>query len=74
MTNIDNRKFEELDALNVRNGFTFSVWRARCARLLGWLLQPGDEILYLNTHLRRDAGIDATDVEREKIRRAPLIR
>lgn len=74
MTNIENRKFEELDALNARNGFSFSAWRARCARFLGGLFQSGDEILYLNAHLRRDAGIDEIDVEREKIRRAPLIR
>ena len=74
MTNIENRKFGQLDALKARHIASFSVWRARCTRLLGWLLQPGDEILYLNTHLRRDAGIDEIDVEREKIRGAPLIR
>lgn len=74
MTNIEDRKFADLDVTNARNGFAFSVWRARCVKLLGWLFQPGGELQYLNAHLRRDAGIDEIDVEREAIRRAPLIR
>jgi hypothetical protein len=74
MQTIDDYKYEIVEIPNA-NTVTIKSQLARiCVKVARYVFQPRYDPSHLSQHLRRDAGIDELELERETIARAPLIR
>ena len=74
MHTIDDHKFEIFET-RIANTFTNGSESFRkCVKAVTSVFQPRCNLNHLSQHLRRDAGIDELELERNTIARAPLIR
>jgi len=71
---ISYRKGEAYETLPAEFSFTSSLLVQKCIKAFSFAFRPSCDLIHLNPHLRRDAGIDELGLERLTIVRAPLIR
>ena len=73
MKTISYRKVEALETLPAEFSFTRSLLVQTCIKAFSCAFRPRCDLIHLNQHLRRDAGIDELELERLTIVRASLI-
>ncbi|MGI9351770.1 MAG: hypothetical protein ACR2O3_09425 [Rhizobiaceae bacterium] len=69
-----NHKFEILDSPLAGINLNIVEQIHKHLKELKRLFRSRHDLNYLNPHLRRDAGIDELELERQKIAASPLIR
>jgi len=74
MRDLSYQKFATTSPFYGTPGFSRLKLMQMLRLALRWRLRRNTDLVYLNRHLRRDAGIDELDLERMAIARAPLIR
>lgn len=74
MNHTCEHRIEFLEAPAATNKPTIFGLRKKLQKTLARILKPNFEVMHLNDHLRRDAGIDEHELERMRIAGSPLIR